>query len=490
VVRRILASHRHLPELPLPTMSATTLPAAAIPERAHRDEGPPSASLAIALQATLLSHPQLNAAAAAWVRDLALRLHVDRASVGLKLNGELRAVAHSNGLPVAHATPEIERLRRAWAEALDQSASIVFPEPRPQAHPRITLAHSRLRATPAGAAASVPLVAAGVAIGALCVERDAGLISAAELDTLEHLACLAAPVLDLMRLNQRPLAERLHDRGRDLWARQGRRGSRWIAVAAGTALAALVLWPIDAQVGGHARLEGAVQRALVAPADGFVSHVHARPGDLVQAGQVLVELADQDLQLELQRWQSALAQHENAYANANAHADRAQQVIHQSRAAEAEAQLALVQMKLERGRITAPFDAIVVQGDLSQTLGAPVTQGAELLTLAPQGRFRVIVEVDERDIARIAIGQTGTLALTALPWDTLPLRVARITPMASALEGRNVFEVEAELASPGASLRPGLQGSAHIVVGRSSWLVSASRRVLDGLRLVVWAWWG
>jgi multidrug resistance efflux pump len=191
---------------------------------------------------------------------------------------------------------------------------------------------------------------------------------------------------------------------------------------------------------------------------------------VVKAGQVLVELADQDLLLEQQRWQSALAQHDNAYAAANAHADRAQQVIHQSRAAEAQAQLELVQLRLERGRIDAPFDAVVVQGDLSQQLGAPLSQGAELMTLAPQGQFRVIVEVDERDIAAVAVGQPGTLALSALPWDTLPIRVSRITPMATALEGRNVYEVEAELKAPGGALRPGLQGSAHRCSARSGFV--------------------
>ena len=233
-----------------------------------------------------------------------------------------------------------------------------------------------------------------------------------------------------------------------------------------------------------------MQRVLVAPADGFLRQVHARPGQVVKAGQVLVELADQDLLLEQQRWQSALAQHDNAYAAANAHADRAQQVIHQLRAAEAQAQLDLVQLRLDRGRIDAPFDALVVQGDLSQQLGAPLSQGAELMTLAPQGQFRVIVDIDERDIAAVAVGQAGTLALSALPWDTQPIRVTRITPMATALEGRNVFEVEAELKAPGSALRPGLQGSAHIVVGQRSGLASLSQRLVDGLRLALWEWWG
>jgi multidrug resistance efflux pump len=474
-------------------MSVTALPLpadAAPPAPARGTAAASSAGAAMDLQASLLSQPHLHDAAHAWVRALAAQLHFDRVSLGLTRSGELRAVALSAGLPAAAQSPAVEQLRRAWAEAIDQRASIALPEPRTQAHPRITLAHSRLRSSPAAALLTVPLVVAGEAIGALTVERDSAAIQTTELDTLEHLACLAAPVLNLMRLNERSVFERSRDALRAGWARRSRAGTRWQVGVAVAVLAGLALWPIEWRIGGHARLEGAVQRVLVAPADGFLSQVHARPGETVKAGQLLAELAEQDLQLEMQRWQSALAQHENAYAAANAHADRALQVIHQSRAAEAEAQLALVQTKLARGRIEAPFDGIVVQGDLSQTLGAPLTQGAELMTVAPLGRFRVIVEVDERDIATVAVGQGGTLALSALPWDTLPIRVTRITPVASALDGRNVFEVESQLLAPGTGLRPGLQGSAHIVVGQRSWLAGASRRIVDAGRLAWWAWWG
>ena len=59
-----------------------------------------------------------------------------------------------------------------------------------------------------------------------------------------------------------------------------------------------------------------MQRVLVAPADGFLKRVHARPGDSVQAGQTLIELAEQDLQLEKIRWQSQRAQFENAFSAA------------------------------------------------------------------------------------------------------------------------------------------------------------------------------
>jgi hypothetical protein len=471
-------------------MPATPFAIAAETVHTRRVEPSGVANAAVDLQAALLSQATLHEAGTAWARSLAELFGFDRVALGLCRHGDWTTDALTKGPAIGVGTPEFDRLRRVWSEALDQSATIVFPETRSAAHPRITLAHSRLHAGNAGTVVTLPLVAAGQQIGALTIARHTSPVSAQEVDTLEHLACLAAPVLQLMQLNQRSLAERLRDTLRQWWTDHGHRQTRRGAAFAALLLAAAVLVPLPWKIGGHARLEGAVQRVLVAPADGFLRKVNARPGEAVKAGQVLVELADQDLQLEQQRWQSTLAQHENAYAAANAHADRTQQVIHQSRAAEAEAQLALVQMKLERGRIAAPFDGLVVQGDLSQSLGAPLNQGAELMTLAPLGQFRVIVEVDERDIATIAVGQRGSLALSALPWDTLPIRVTRITPIATVLDGRNVFEVEAQLLAPDATLRPGLQGSAHIVVGHRPWLVSASRRLVDGARRAWWEWWG
>jgi multidrug efflux pump subunit AcrA (membrane-fusion protein) len=133
---------------------------------------------------------------------------------------------------------------------------------------------------------------------------------------------------------------------------------------------------------------------------------------------------------------------------------------------------------------------VIIRGDLTQSLGAPVQRGDVLLTVAPRERFRVIVEVDERDIARVRVGQTGSLALSALPWDALSMTVTRVTPMATAVEAHNVFEVEAALANIPDSLRPGLRGMAHISVGREPLLWAWTHRLTDWLRLAVWGWVG
>jgi len=240
------------------------------------------------------------------------------------------------------------------------------------------------------------------------------------------------------------------------------------------------------RVSAPARLEGAVQRAIVAATDGFLQQANVRPGDRVQAGQVLAELSSQDLELERRRRESELRQHENAYRAAQSRADRAQMVTLYAKASEAQALLSLVEAQLARARIEAPFDGIVIKGDLSQHLGAPVQRGEVLMVLAPNDSFRLILEVDEADVAAMRPGQRGELALAAQPDRTLAFVTRRIVPVASAADGRNFFEVEAALEQTPPQLRPGLSGVGKVEAGWRPLAWILGHRALDWLRL---AWW-
>ena len=250
---------------------------------------------------------------------------------------------------------------------------------------------------------------------------------------------------------------------------------------------AACLVPVPYRVSAPARLEGSIQRAIVASADGFLQQANVRAGDTVKEGQVLAEMASQDLQLERQRRDSEMRQHENAYKAAQSRSDRTQMVISQSKAGEAQAMLALIDSQIERARIVAPFDGVVIKGDLSQNLGAPVQRGEVLLTLAPNNSYRIIIEVDESDIASVKPGQRGRIALAAMPDHPLDVTTRRVVPVATSADARNYFEVEASLDSPGEALRPGLRGIAKIDAGEHSvaWLLT--HRPLDWLRLTWWS---
>jgi multidrug resistance efflux pump len=225
---------------------------------------------------------------------------------------------------------------------------------------------------------------------------------------------------------------------------------------------------------------------VVAAADGFLQQVNVRPGDRVKAGQLLGQLSSQDLELERRRRESEMRQHENAYRAAQARNDRTQMVVSQSRAAEAQALLTLAETQLDRSQLVAPFDGVVIKGDLTQNLGAPVKKGEVLMVLSPSDNFRLILEVDEADIGAVKPGQGGRLALAARPEETLAFTTRRIVPLATAADGRNYFEVEAALAAPQPELRPGLSGIAKVEAGYRplAWLVF--HRAADWLRLALW----
>lgn len=477
-----------------------------------------TAAAALQLYARLLQCHSLAAAAQSLVVSLAHDFGLARASLGWHTRGRTRLLA-STGIDRVEAAGELsEQLVGAMDEALEQAQTLAWPlatdgtgcavgaggaigAERAGHAGGATLRFElhTLQRTLGGAVATVPLGSEGDACGCFCAERssaDAG-FTAAELQRLEQTLQLAAPALRWMQRAEWPWYRRA---GFDLQQtlqqlRQPQhRWRRRLLLGAATALAAAALLPLQHEVAGRARLEGAEQRVLVAPSDGFVKAAHVRPGDRVAAGAPLLQLVEDDLHLERERWSSQLAQHENAYAAAMAGADRVGTATSMARVSEAQAQLALVEERLQRGRLTAPFDAVVIAGDLSQAIGAPVRQGDVLLTLASGGQQRVIVEIDETDIARVHPGQSGQLSLSSLAWHSEDLVVERITPMARAVDGRNIFEVQARLvasaAAPSAALRPGLLGRATLVVGRRPplwvWLGSAANRA----RLAWWSFFG
>jgi RND family efflux transporter MFP subunit len=440
------------------------------------------------LQALLLGPQPLAQAASALASELAGTLDFERVSLGLLQHAGLSVIALSHGAQFEPRQGLIQALAGAMQEAIDQGASIAYPL-SPEAPPRIVQAHAALAAQGPGVLLSVPLVSAGEPIGALCFERSAP-IGAESVHTIEQLACVLAPLIELKQCAEQPWHARAREGLRAWWGGRSQRARR---LAWGAGLGALLLLacvPVSHRIGAPARLEGAVQRVLAAPTDGYLHAAHVRPGDAVSAGQLLVELAQQDLLLQARRWEAELNQHENSAAAALARADRAQYALAQARAAEASAQLELTRAQLTRSQLTAPIDGIVIKGDLSQSLGAPVQRGEVLLTLAPREAFRLMIEVDERDIGAVALGQRGQLALSALPGERLDFTVRRITPVALTHDGRNAFEVEAAFDHPPAGLRPGLEGVAKIDAGTQSLAWITTHRLGEWLTLKVWRWAG
>ena len=410
----------------------------------------------------------------------------------------MRSGRHTKIFALSHTaqfgqqTNLVRAITQAMDEALDQLETVVYPQA--DADRLITRAHAHLAETGGAQSICTVFMSSGdTVLGALTFEHgDGQYFDPATVEVLEQAGTILGPLLELKRRDDRLLLTRAAISFRDLVIRLV--GPRHYA----TKLMALVLAGVfvflsmaegDYRVSSEAVLEGAVQRVMVAPINGYISDAQARAGDVVKQEQVLFSIDDRDLRLEYLKWSSQKEQIDRRYRDALAARNRSEVNIFKAQLDQAEAQLELLQEQITRTRVSAPFDGIVVSGDLSQRLGSPVSRGEVLLSIAPLDAYRVVLQVDERQIADLRVGQVGQLILKALPQDQFPFVVEKITPVSEAMEGRNRFRVEARLTEGMELLRPGMEGSGKIMIERRSLRWIWTHELVEWFKLKLWYWW-
>jgi hypothetical protein len=445
------------------------------------------------LIATALQHEHFQAAATAVATELATTFGCERVSIGFMKGRHIQVLALSHSASFSKKTNLVRALEAAMDEAADQLATVLLPA-RKDGPFQVTRAHAELlQQHGTGAVCTIPLTAGGTVLGALLLELPVGSeFDARTVELCEHAALLVGPVLDVKRKEDRWLGLKALDSaaalGRKLVGPRHTALKLWVA-----ALALLVLFFSvvngDFMITADASLEGKVQRAITASMQGYVIESRARAGDIVRQGSLIAALDDRDLRVERQKLVSQGAQQESERRQAIAEGNRARARILDAQNGQIEAQLALVDEQIARTRLIAPFDAVIVKGDLSQSLGAAVERGNVLFEVAPLDSYRVIMKVDERDITDVAVGQAGRLALTSMPNEEIALTVEKITPVSVVDQGRNYFRVEAVAKGATEKLRPGMEGVGKIEIERRKLIWIWTRKLVHWARMWVWSWW-
>ncbi|MDF1855738.1 HlyD family efflux transporter periplasmic adaptor subunit [Pseudooceanicola sp.] len=454
-----------------------------------------SAQLLTGLLAACESHARFDGAALALVNAIPDLTGFDIAAIGMQRRGRVRLEALSRVAAFGRKAQAVAAYEAAMDEALAQGVPVTWPAPE-AGRQMIDAAHRLLaRDLGAGALISAPLLVRGQPVGVLLLERGrAGDAAVALADgTAEELQLVAAALAPLLKAKydeRRLLSGRLRDwAGRGLGAVFGRRPA--ISLATLTLALALTL-PFLIQTGlrvrAEATLEGAEQQAAVAPVDGFLAEAPARAGQQVRAGDRLARLDSRDLTLEAAAAAARIDEARQALRAALSEGDRAAAAIATADLAEARAAADLTAARLARLTITAPIDGLIVSGDLSQRIGAPVSRGDTLFEVARQDGWRLRIEVSEFDLGLVATGQLGRAVLAGLPDRPVPFTVQSIAAVSDPGDGENRFRIEALVNDPPAGLRPGLKGVAKIEVGRSSLAHAWLRGTLVRLKLLSWRW--
>jgi biotin carboxyl carrier protein len=205
----------------------------------------------------------------------------------------------------------------------------------------------------------------------------------------------------------------------------------------------------DADV--HALLEDTEN----SPGAAFVKQLHADIGDRVGAGQLLLTLENERLELQVR---AAMARANEARARV----DRMRKLLDQGYAAaaefetlehqleEAEAELEQAQLDLSRTRVLAPFGGVVARRYVR--VGERIESGTPLFRVTAMSplRARVLVPERESDVFR----RGATVVVTGVDGVEAEARVVRVGPTVDPASGTR--EVVVELARAG-GLVPGAE---------------------------------
>jgi multidrug resistance efflux pump len=451
-----------------------------------------NAALALQITARALSEETSSAAASSVATELATRLSCERVSIGFREGRELEMYALSHSARFESKQNLIKRIEAAIAEAVDQKETLVYPAPQDSAY--LLQAHEELARNYGGKyICTVPLIHHEKVVGGVIFERSANATEflPETVELCEQLAALFAPILEYRRLNDRPLPTKIKELFKTLLSMIAGRGHLGLKFAMAMSAAIILLLTFvqwEYKVSANSVLEGTIERVITAPEQGYINDAPARPGDMVTAEQTLATLDDRDLQLEKLKWTGKQKQISKEYREALASRDRSQIGILRAQLDQAQAQIEILDKKLERTVISAPISGVVVSGDFTRALGSPVERGQILYKVSPLDEYRVLLDVDESDIAEMAVGMKGELTLSAAAEDTFEIIVDKITPVSVPGEGANYFQVEASLVATPEFLRPGMQGVSKIAIGERRLLWIWTHKMVDWLRLQLWKW--
>ena len=128
--------------------------------------------------------------------------------------------------------------------------------------------------------------------------------------------------------------------------------------------------------------------------------------------------------------------------------------------AQAEASLQAARARLSYTTITAPRDGTLIDRDVER--GDVVQPGKVLMVLAPEGETQIVVQIDERNLGRLKVGQPALASADAYANQRFKAEVVYINPGVDAQRG--TVEVKLGVPQPPAYLRQDMTVSVDIEV--------------------------
>lgn len=220
---------------------------------------------------------------------------------------------------------------------------------------------------------------------------------------------------------------------------------------------------IKREQGFSGTVEEMTGSALSFTVSGTVKKISVVPGQQVRKGDLIAEIDDETISNAYKAASAVLTQAEDAYARMKQLYDKGslpeiQWVEIQSQLEQAKAAEQISKKNLDDCKLYAPFSGAISSKNVEP--GQNVIPGMTVVKLVTVNPVKIKIAVPENEIARIQIGQSAHIEVSALEGKTFDGRIIEKGIAANPVS--RSYEVKASIENPSGELLPGMICKMHI----------------------------
>ncbi|KKL91245.1 hypothetical protein LCGC14_1896640, partial [marine sediment metagenome] len=351
----------------------------------------------------------------AIVNNLRNRTGCDQVSLGLVDGQRVRVVAVSGFDSVNERSAAVRTVASAMAECVDLAQPIVCQKETRGSDERTSTGcrlhrqwHDSVNSAPV---ACVPLRVGDRVVAVVGMRRDLG--EPFTEDGPERLGLLLQPYADAVDLVSRATRGVPRHMADSLAAatRAVLRPGRWTAKLMVVGMLAAVAWfcfgKMDYELTVPCTVVAAESRQFCAPWQAELREAPLLAGDRVSKGDILYVFATRQLEMEVARLEADRQVASLLKRKAMAEGKQVEASLAKASIEELQARLSIARSRLDQAVLRAPFDGVVLRGDLRRRIGEILPQGHPLYEISPSGRWILQLRVPEADVDMVVGGQSG-----------------------------------------------------------------------------------
>jgi HlyD family secretion protein len=199
------------------------------------------------------------------------------------------------------------------------------------------------------------------------------------------------------------------------------------------------------------KVDGLEKPFLLAPQSGTIAKMYAVKGAVINKGDNLFRLNDDDIRSSIDAQNVTLQQAKNDLENKKA--------------------------ALDKTTITSPLDGIIVIQTLK--VGDSVNNGKAIATIVDPNQMQTIVPVDELDIQKLEVGMKATVSLDAITGKSFEGEVVKISSIGKVTNNVTTYDVTVDIKNP-ENVKVGMTANVNIQLQGKSNVVTVPATAVQG----------